>query len=112
MRKTIIAICNWIIAKLEVNANRPVRSGKYRVPHKTMKNYPKGSKRKSYHRGCWVITPCNKSWYPTQQQAADAIAKAFDLDIYRHDVYNALYHKDGELWYGKRYLCRISYTKD
>ena len=115
MKKVIIAVCKWIIAKLSEQCamhRNDVQFGKRRLPNKTMVNYPKGIKRRTRHRGCWVHMPHLTSYYPTQQAAADAIAKSFNLDIYRHDVYNALYHKDGELYYGNKYLCKLTYDKD
>lgn len=110
MRKAIIAVCKWIIAKLSVVGSN--KDGKRRFKNKRTKNYPEHTKRRSYHRGCWVATPSVKSYYPTQKQAAEALSRMFDLDIYRHDVYNALYHKDGELYYGKKFLCKVSYDKE
>ena len=111
MRKAMIAICKWIIAKLEAQ-NRATRGGKRRLNGKTMTNYPKHTIKRTYHKGCWIITPHLKGYYPTQQKAADALSSMFGVQIERHDVYNALYRYDGKLHYGKKYLCKLSYTKE
>ena len=108
MRKAIIAVCKWIIAKLAQNTSE----GKRRLNYKTMVNYPKHIVKRGYHKGCWVTTPYFQSYYPTQQQAADALSAMFGVQIERHDVYNALYHREGKLYYGRKYLCKVSYIKE
>jgi hypothetical protein len=111
MRKAIIAICKWIIAKLEAQ-NLVTMDGKRRLNGKTMTNYPKHTIKRRYHKWCWVTTPHLNSYYPTQKKAADALSVMFGVQIARHDVYNALYHHDGKLYYGKKYLCEVSYNKE
>lgn len=107
MRKLIINVCKYIIAKLEscddTQENLEIKRKAY-----SPRKYPEGVKRSDYHKGCWVITDSNQHFYRTQQSAADAVSEMFNADIRRSDINNAL-RRNGELIVGGKTLCLIAY---
>lgn len=111
MKKTIIGLCYLIIRMLE-NDKSCKRKKKRRFTRSHNSPHKPHTHTNEYHRGCWAYVSGEWIYFKSQQSAATALANLFNLDIVKHDVYNAIRHRKGLLMWGDTYLCKVAYTKE